>query len=168
MSIPPPPDDLGFGSVVTERNRGRFLNKDGTPNSRKYGLGGQGWQRLYLTALAASRPAFLTWLIGPPPTPPRASGPSFLTWFIALTPLLAGVFAVGYESLGPAALQGTAQLGLADPFFAAFTYSVGVLTGVGNGPVIPVGPTANWLAILESITGLVVLVLGGGLTLARL
>src|ERR1041385_4961040 len=149
MSIPPPPDDLGFGSVVTERNRGRFLNKDGTPNSRKYGLGGQGWQRLYLTALAASWPAFLT-------------------WFIGLTLLLAGVFAVGYESLGPAALQGTAQLGLADPFFAAFTYSVGVLTGVGNGPVIPVGPTANWLAILESITGLVVLVLGGGLTLARL
>ena len=149
MSTPRPPDDLGFGSVVTERNRGRFLNKDGSPNSRKYGLGGQAWQRLYLAALAASWPAFLTWIVG-------------------LALLLAGIFAIGYRSLGPTALTGTDPLALADPFFAAFTFSVGVLTGVGTGPVIPVGSTANWLTILESITGLVALALGGGLTLARL
>jgi len=149
MSIPRLPDDLGFGSVVTERIRGRFLNKDGTPNSRKYGLGGQAWQRLYLRALAASWPEFLAWTTG-------------------LALLLAGIFAVAFRSLGPAALQGTDQLGVADPFFSAFTYSVGILTGVGSGPVFPVGSTANWLTILESIAGLIVLVLGGGLTLARL
>src|SRR5512143_1171602 len=144
-----PPSDLGFGRVVTERVRGRFLNKDGTANSRKYGLGRQAWSRLYLRALAASWPGFLAWLVG-----------------VAL--LIAGVFAIGYRSLGPEALQGTERLGLADPFFAAFTYSVGILTGVGGGTVIPVGSTAHWLTILESIGGLVGLCVGGGLTLARL
>ena len=80
-------NDLGFGRVVSERVRGRFLNKDGTPNSRKYGMGGRGWSRLYLRALAASWPQFLVWVIG-------------------LTLLVAGVFAIGYRSLGPSALAG--------------------------------------------------------------
>ena len=143
------PKDLGFGRVVTERVRGRFVNKDGTPNSRKYGMGRQAWPRLYLKALAASWPEFLAWLAG-------------------LALLVAGVFAIGYRSLGPAALDGTDRLGLSDPFFIAFTYSVGILTGVGAGPVVAVGSTAQWLTILESIGGLVGLAVGGGLTLARL
>jgi inward rectifier potassium channel len=142
-------NDLGFGRVVTERVRGRFLNKDGTPNSRKYGVGGQAWSRLYLRALAASWPEFLAWLVG-------------------LALLLAGVFAIGYRSLGPAALQGTERLGLTDPFFSAFTYSAAILTNVGDGTVTAVGSTAQWLTVLESISGLVGLAIGGGLTLARL
>ncbi len=142
-------NDLGFGTVVVERVRGRLLNKDGTPNSRKYGLGGRGWSRLYLRALSASWPEFLVWAIG-------------------LLLLTAGVFAIGFRTLGPGALAGTEPLGLRDPFFIAFTYSVGVLTGVGTGPMVAVGSTAQWLTILESISGLLALVLGGGLTLARL
>lgn len=142
-------NDLGFGTVVVERVRGRLLNKDGTPNSRKYGLGGRGWSRLYLRALSASWPQFLIWAIG-------------------LLLLTAGVFAIGFRTLGPGALAGTESLGLRDPFFIAFTYSVGVLTGVGTGPMVAVGSTAQWLTILESICGLLALMLGGGLTLARL
>lgn len=142
-------NDLGFGRVVTERARGRFVNKDGTPNSRKYGLGRQTWSHLYLKSLAASWPQFLTWVVG-----------------VAL--LIAGVFAIGYRSLGSGALQGTDQLGLTDPFFIAFTYSVAILTGVGAGPIVAVGSTAQWLSILESMGGLMALALGGGLTLARL
>jgi inward rectifier potassium channel len=142
-------NDLGLGRVVAERARGRFINKDGTPNSRKFGLGPQAWSRLYLKALAASWAEFLTWVIG-------------------LALLTAGVFAIGYRSLGPAALDGSGRLGLSDPFFAAFAYSAGILTGVGPGPIVPVGSTAQWLTILESIGGLLGLVLAGGLTLARL
>ncbi|MGH7703347.1 MAG: ion channel [Gemmatimonadales bacterium] len=141
--------DLGFGRVVTERLRGRLVNKDGSPNSRKYGLGPQAWSKLYLRALATSWPAFLVWVFG-------------------LTLLVGGVFAIGYRSLGPAALGGTEQLGLSDPFFIAFAYSVGVLTGVGAGPLVAVGTTAQWLTILESVGGLLALALAGGLTLARL
>ncbi len=142
-------NDLGFGRVVTEKARGRFVNKDGSSNSRKFGLGGQAWPRLYLRALAAGWPEFLLWTGG-------------------LTLLLAGIFAIGYRSLGPTALRGTDALGLSDPFFAAFAYSISILTGVGGGPVSAAGSTAQWLTILESVTGLLLLVLAGGLTLARL
>lgn len=141
--------DLGFGRVVTERVKGRFLNQDGTPNSRKYGMGRQTWAKLYLRALSASWPEFLAWVVG-------------------LALLIAGVFAIGYRSLGDAAMVGTDRLGLSDPFFGAFTYSVGILTGVGAGTVTAVGSTAQWLTIFESIGGLVGLAVGGGLTLARL
>ncbi|MEO7521893.1 MAG: hypothetical protein ABIW79_08765, partial [Gemmatimonas sp.] len=34
-------DDLGFGRVVVQRARGRFLSRDGVPTSHKYGLGAQ-------------------------------------------------------------------------------------------------------------------------------
>ncbi len=142
-------NDLGFGQVVVARARGRLVNKDGTPNVRKYGLGRQAWSRLYLRALSVSWPEFLAWLVG-------------------LALLIAGVFAIGYRSLGAAALDGTERLGLSDPFFIAFTYSVGIHTGVGAGPIVAVGSTAQWLTVLESIGGLVGLALGGGLTLARL
>ncbi|HTS90115.1 MAG TPA: hypothetical protein VMG41_16600 [Gemmatimonadales bacterium] len=142
-------NDLGFGRVVTERLRGRLVNKDGTPSSRKYGLGSQAWSRLYLRSLSASWPQFLAWVIG-------------------LALLMAGVFAIGYQSLGPAALDGTDRLQLSDPFFRSFAYSMAILTGVGAGPVVAVGSTAQWLTILESLGGLVGLAVAGGLTLARL
>ena len=89
-------NDLGLGRVVTEQAEGRLVNKDGTPNTRKYGRGSQYWQRLYLAALQTTWPRFIVWS------------------------LLAGAFAVGYRSLGPDALRGTEVFGLADPFFATF------------------------------------------------
>jgi len=142
-------NDLGFGRVVAQRARGRFVNKDGTPHSRKYGLGRQAWSRLYLRALAISWPEFLLYVIG-------------------LALLLAGVFAIGFRSLGSGALSGTERLGLSDPFFIAFAYSVGILTGVGSGPVVAVGSTAHWLTILESLSGWVGVILAAGIALARL
>lgn len=142
-------NDLGLGRVVTEQAEGRLVNKDGTPNTRKYGRGTQYWQRLYLAALQTTWPRFILWSLGG-----------------AL--LLAGAFAVGYRSLGPEALRGTEAFGLTDPFFATFAYSVAILTGVGAGPVVAVGSSAQWLTITESFAGLFVIVLGGGLTLARL
>jgi inward rectifier potassium channel len=138
-----------LGRIVTEQAEGRLVNKDGTPNTRKYGRGAQTWQRLYLRILHA------TW-------------PSFLGWTLGTLLLVAGVFALGYRSLGPGALDGIERLGLADPFFASFAYSVAILTGVGAGPVVAVGSSAQWLTVLESIAGLMALGLGGGLTLARL
>jgi inward rectifier potassium channel len=142
-------NDLGLGRVVTEQAEGRLVNKDGTPNTRKYGQGARYWQRLYLAALHATWPRFVIWCLG-------------------AVLLLAGAFALGYRSLGPEALSGTERLGLSDPFFATFAYSVAILTGVGAGPVVAVGSSAQWLTIIESFTGLLILVLGGGLTLARL
>ena len=151
---PPPPSshepgDLGFGHVVAQAVRGRFLNRDGTPNSRKYGLGAQRAARFYLAALDASWPAFIAWMLG-------------------ILLLINGVFALGYRALGGSALRGTEQLGVDDPFLRAFSYSVGVFTTTGTGVMHPVGATANWLTVLESFVGPITLVVAFGLLIARL
>jgi inward rectifier potassium channel len=151
---PAPPNedelrDLGFGRVLAQQTRGRFIAKDGTPNTRKYGLGSQRWERFYRLSQSASWPAFLTWLVG-------------------LELLAMGVFALGYEALGSGALGGAELLGLPDPFLRAFAFSVGVFTTVGTGPLHPVGSTAIWLTAIESLVGPLVLVMSGGLIISRL
>jgi inward rectifier potassium channel len=152
---PPPPaparefTDLGFGSVVAQQVRGRFLTRDGQPTSRKYGLGAQRIERFYLHALATPLPAFLAWALG------------------ALL-LLNGFFTLAYLALGDGALRGGDVLGLSDPFLRAFSFSVGVFTTTGTGPMHAYGPTAHWLVVFESFVGPFVLVATGGLLIARL
>ena len=146
---PAVPDDLGFGRVVVQRARGRFLSRDGIPTSHKYGLGAQRAERFYLNALNARWPAFIGWLAG------------------ALL-LLNGFFAVAYRALGEGALAGTDALGISDPFLRAFTFSVGIFTTTGTGAMHAVGTTANWLVVLESLIGPLTLVGASGLLIARL
>jgi inward rectifier potassium channel len=143
------PSDLGFGRVVVQAARGRFLDHDGTPRARKYGLGAQRLERFYLQALNAGWPGFLGWGLG------------------ALL-LLNGVFALAYLGLGPAAIAGTDAIGLTDPFLRALAFSVGVFTTTGTTPMYAVGPTAQWLVVFESFVGPTVLVTAGGLLVARL
>lgn len=141
--------DLGFGRVVVQSVRGRFLNRDGSPNSKKYGLGAQRAMRVYLGALDASWPAFILWMLG------------------ALL-LVNGFFALAYTALGPGALRGTEQMGLIDPFMRAFTFSIGVFTTTGTGAMYAYGSTANWLVDLESFVGPMTLVVAFGIMIARL
>lgn len=142
-------DDPGFGRVVAQQNRRRFLAHDGTPQSRKFGTGAQRTERFYLAALAAPWPRFLVWLVG-----------GLL--------LINGVFAMVYLSLGPNALQATGALGLRDPFVRALSYSVGIFTTTGSDMIRPVGDTAHWLTIFESLIGPLLLIAAGGLLVARL
>ncbi|HYW51408.1 MAG TPA: hypothetical protein VE861_12425, partial [Gemmatimonadaceae bacterium] len=74
-------EDLGFGRLVAQQVRGRFLLRDGTPNGRKFGLGPQRFERFYLGALNA------TWQ-------------TFVAWSLASVMLLNGCFALAYLSLG--------------------------------------------------------------------
>ena len=141
--------DLGFGRVVAQTVRGRFLNRNGKPNSKKYGLGAQRAARFYLASLEATWPAFVGWMLG------------------ALL-LMNGCFALAYIAIGDGALRGTDALGLADPFLRAFTFSVGRFTTTGTGAMVAYGSTANWLANLESFVGPTALVVGFGLLIARL
>jgi inward rectifier potassium channel len=141
--------DLGFGRVVVQSVRGRFINRDGEPNSKKYGLGAQRTMRLYLAALAASWPVFLGWMLG-----------TLL--------LINGCFALAYSALGSGALRGAERLGLDDPFMRAFAFSIGVFTTTGTGPMYAFGPTANWLVNLESFVGPITLVAAFGIMIARL
>ena len=152
-AAPPAPareyTDLGFGRVVAQQVRGRFLSHDGEPTSRKYGLGPQRLERFYLRALSAPAATFLAWSLG------------------ALL-LLNGFFTLAYLALGDGALHGVESLELADPFLRAFSFSVGVFTTTGTGPMYAVGPTANWLVVFESFIGPGVLVAMAGLLIARL
>jgi inward rectifier potassium channel len=141
--------DLGFGHVVAQAVRGRFLNRDGRPNSKKYGLGGQRAERFHLAALEAGWPTFFLWLLG-------------------LLLLINGCFALAYLALGDGALRGTEQVGLADPFLRAFSFSVATFTTTGGGAIYAYGPTAHWLAILESFVGPITLVLAFGVLIAKL
>ncbi len=143
------PVDLGLGRVVANAVRGRFVGRDGTPTSRKFGLGSQYAERFYLTALNARWPQFLGWLVG-----------SML--------LINGVFAIGYRALGPEALAGAEALGVADPFLRALSFSVGIFTTTGTDGVHAVGSTAQWLVIAESVVGVLFFVTVSGLIIARL
>ena len=141
--------DLGFGRVVSQNSRGRFIDREGQSSARKYGLGNQWAERFYLRALNARWPQFLTWMVG-----------GLL--------LMNGVFALVYRALGEGALAGGGEMGLDDPFLRALAFSVGVFTTVGTGTMHAVGPTANWVLILESLAGPVTLVFVAGLLIARL
>lgn len=143
------PTDLGFGRVVAQQVKGRFLNRDGVANSRKYGLGPQRAERFYLRALNANWSQFLGWMTG-----------SLL--------LVNGCFALAYVSLGDAAISGTDRLGLSDPFLRAFSFSVALFTTTGSGVMNAVGSTAQWLAAFESLFGPMFLVTIAGLMIARL
>jgi inward rectifier potassium channel len=141
--------DLGFGRVVAQQVRGRFLTHDGEPTSRKYGLGAQRIERAYLRALGAPLPVFLAWGLG-------------------VLLLLNGFFALAYLALGSGALRGGEASGVTDPFLRAFSFSVGVFTTTGTAPMYAVGATAHWLVVLESFFGPFVLVATAGLLIARL
>jgi inward rectifier potassium channel len=142
-------DDLGFGRVVAQQARGRFLSQDGVPTSRKYGLGAQRAEQFYLMALNAGWVQFLGWVMG------------------ALL-LLNGFFALAYASLGPSALHGTDVMGLDDPFLRALGFSVAIFTTTGTGTMNAVGTTAQWLVVFESLIGPLTLIATGGMLIARL
>jgi inward rectifier potassium channel len=141
--------DLGFGRVVAQSVRGRFLSPDGHSTARKLGLRGQATEQFYLRALATPWPQFLLWLVG-----------SIL--------LLNGLFALGYRALGDNALAGAETLGLDDPFLRAFVYSVGIFTTTGTDGIHALGPTAHLLTVAESLLGPLVAMIVLGLIIARL
>ncbi|MEO8622370.1 MAG: transporter [bacterium] len=141
--------DLGFGRVVAQQVRGRFFSRDGTPTSRKYGLGSQRAERFYLSALNARWPAFLLWLTG-----------SLL--------LVNGFFALAYVALGTGALSGDEALAAQDPFLRALSFSVALFTTTGSESVHAVGATAHWLTVFESLLGPLLFLCTGGLLIARL
>jgi inward rectifier potassium channel len=140
--------DLGFGRFVAQHVRGRFLRRDGTPVSRKYGVGTRRTERAYLAALNASWPRFFGWLFG-------------------ILLLVNGCFALVYLWLGNAALGGESAPALSDPFLRALSFSVGVFTTTGS-TLQPATPTAHWVAIFESLMGPLTLVAAAGLLIARL
>jgi inward rectifier potassium channel len=143
-----PNADLGFGSVVARESRQRFLNRDGTFNVRREGLGF--WQSLslyhYLLTLSWTR---------------------FLLYVSAVYILTNALFAAGYVACGPDALTGFEDESMSPRFAQAFFFSVHTLATIGYGNIAPVNLAANLLVTVESLVGLLGFALVAGIVFAR-
>src|SRR5690242_7692588 len=141
---------LSFDPGLTQQYTGpllRAINKDGSFNVRRRGLGGFAGN-VYMHLVNLSWPRF---------------------WgLVLLAYLLVNVlFAVLYTALGSGGLR-TAErdmgLGL---FGKAFFFSVHTITTVGYGDIYPLGIAANVLAATEALLGLMGFAVATGLLFAR-
>ena len=140
--------DLGFGSVVSRESQQRLLNRDGSFNVERRGLGFFSSFSLYHALLTVSWVHFFFIFVG--------------CYFISNA-----LFAVAYLACGPDALAGSA-LGLEKhPFLRAFFFSVETLSTIGYGNVAPIGVAANMVVTFEALAGLMGFAIVTGLLFAR-
>jgi len=140
--------DLGFGAIVTGERKHRLLNRDGSFNVAREGMGI--WEALnpYHSLLTMSWPKFLGGLTG------------------AIL-LLNAAFAVIYLMCGDGALATPATGMPGGPFLQAFFFSVETFATIGYGHVYPVSVAANTVMTVESIIGLIGVALTTGIMFAR-
>src|SRR5258708_7359691 len=143
-----PNADLGVGSVVARESRLRFLNRDGTFNVRREGLGF--WRSLSVYHYLLT----LTWI-------------HFLFYVSAVYILTNALFALGYMACGPRALTGFEGEPLRARFAQAFFFSVHTLATIGYGNIAPIDLAANILVTVESLVGLLGFALVAGIVFAR-
>ncbi len=148
--LAPPVDrnDLGFGSVVARQSRDRLLNRDGSFNVRREGLGFFQSLSLYHSLLNMSWPRFLLVLTG---------------GFLAVN----FVFACIYFLAGPDALSGLHWTTTGGHFLGCFFFSVQTFATIGYGSIAPAKLAANVLVVLEAVTGMLLVALGTGISFAR-
>jgi inward rectifier potassium channel len=127
--------DFGFGAVVATESRQRLLNKSGTFNVRRVGLGWLESQSFYHTLLAMSWPGFL--------------GLAALT-YVSLNLAFAGAFLL----CGTDSLIGASMRELGGPAWRAFFFSVETFATIGYGDITPVGFPAHVVMVAESLVAL--------------
>ncbi len=140
--------DLGFGSVVGRESRQRLLNRDGSFNVVRSGLGWLEGFAPYHQLLTISWPAFL--------------GCAAACYF-----LLNMLFALAFVAAGDDALSGPGAAMLGGRFGRAFFFSVQTFATIGYGQIGPNGLTSNILVTIEALVGLMYQALATGLLFAR-
>jgi inward rectifier potassium channel len=140
--------DLGFGSVVNRESRQRLLNRDGSFNVARSGLG-------FLESFA---PYHLLLTI---------SWAGFLGMVCVVYLALNLVFAVAYLACGPDALLGAGAAMLGGRFSQAFFFSIQTFATIGYGQIAPNGMAANAVVTTEALVGLMYQALATGLLFAR-
>jgi len=140
--------DLGFGSVVSRESRLRLLNRDGSFNVVREGLGWLGTLAPYHLLLTISWPGFIA--------------------VVALLYLALNlVFAALFLACGPDALAGPGSQMLGGRFAQGFFFSVQTFATIGYGQIGPNGFAANMLVTIEALVGLMYQALATGLLFAR-
>ncbi len=140
--------DLGFGSVVSRESRQRLLNRDGSFNVVRSGLGFLDSFAPYHFLLTISWSGFLGVVIA-----------SYLAINLG--------FAVAYLACGPDALVGAATTMLGGRFGQAFFFSVETFATIGYGQIAPNGVAPNIVVTIEALVGLMYQALATGLLFAR-
>ncbi|HEV7672358.1 MAG TPA: ion channel [Thermoanaerobaculia bacterium] len=144
-----PNRDLGFGAVVSRESRQRLLNRNGSFNVVREGLGF--WRSLspYHFLLTASWPRFLGLV---------------LVAYLGINAL----FGVAFLACGPNALIGIDHsAGALDLYLQDFFFSVQTFATIGYGATSPHSLIAHWLVTFESLAGLLSLTLVTGLVFSR-
>ena len=140
--------DLGFGSLISRETRTRLLNRDGTFNVKREGLGPWARFNFYHYSLTMSWPRFLT-LVG---------AGYFLT---------NAIFALAYLACGVHAVTGFDGKPFLGRFLVAFWFSVHTLATIGYGNIVPISVAANLVVTIESLFGLLGFSVIAGIVFAR-
>jgi len=140
--------DLGFGSVVSRESRQRLLNRDGSFNVVRAGLGFLEGFAPYHQALTISWSGFFGLVVA-----------SYVAINLA--------FALAYLACGPDALVGTGASMMGGRFGQAFFFSVETFATIGYGQIAPNGVPANLVVTIEALVGLMYQALATGLLFAR-
>lgn len=140
--------DLGFGSILAQEARTRFMNRDGTFNAARIGMGRFSFVNLYHVLLTMTWTRFLL-LVGS-------------LYFIQNV-----TFACFYLSLGESALIDASVNPIYNHFWRAFFFSVQTFATIGYGTIQPVGYAANFLVTIESYVSMLAQALVTGVVFAR-
>jgi inward rectifier potassium channel len=139
-----------FDPGLTQQYTGvlrRAINKDGSFNVARRGTG---WRDIHPYLFLISIP----W-------------PSFLALVSVAYLIVNTIFAGLYYSLGPGHLQGGDAPHKFDRFLNAFFFSAHTLTTVGYGNISPGSVSANVLAVMEALIGLLGFALATGILFGR-
>lgn len=140
--------DLGFGTVVSRQTRERLINRDGSLNVVRAGLG-------FLESVVPYHHLLTT------------TWPKFLGLVVAVYFIVNLLFAVLFVLAGPVALVGSGAEMLGGRFSQAFYFSVQTFATIGYGQIGPNGFVANFLVTIEALVGLMYQALATGLLFAR-
>jgi len=139
--------DLGFGSVVGRESRQRLLNRNGTFNVVRTGVG-------WFETLAPHELLRLSW-------------PRFIALVSGVYLLLNLAFAMLFMMFGPDDLLGPGIQMLGGHFSQAFFFSIQTFATIGYGQVGPNGLAANLIVTVEALVGMMYQALATGLLFVR-
>lgn len=142
----PPIEDLGFGAIVSRESEQRLLNRDGSFNVQRDGIGF--WQTLNIYHLLLN----ISW-------------PRFFALVFAFYCAVNAAFASAYLACGPAAIVG--DVGVGKGFLRAFFFSVETSSTIGYGNLVVTGLAANILMAAEVIVAILTFAVVTGVVFAR-
>jgi len=140
-------NDTGFGTNAANYG-GRFINRDGTFNTRREGIPFINRFSIYHRMLSMSRWKFV--------------GVLFLAYF-----LINVAYSFVYMLIGTDGLQGIVATTMWGKYKEAFFFSTETFTTVGYGRVNPVSDGANMVAAIEAMSGWLSFALATGLIFGR-